>query len=31
MNPAATEADMEGLIELTRSQGRVCDGPKMTP
>jgi L-2,4-diaminobutyrate decarboxylase len=31
MNPATTEAEMERLIELIRSQGQECDGPKVNP
>ena len=31
MNPGTTEADMEKLVELIRSQGRVCDELKANP
>jgi L-2,4-diaminobutyrate decarboxylase len=31
MNPATTEADLEKLIELIRSQGQKCDGLNVSP
>jgi L-2,4-diaminobutyrate decarboxylase len=29
MNPATTEANLEKLVELIRSQGQECDGPQV--
>jgi hypothetical protein len=31
MNPATTDAEMETLIKLIRSQGRVCAEQKLNP